>query len=305
MSSAFATETTQVSARFVNQSFLSAIEGGRLKEAAEEGTNFIREIVRQAAAVREILPPVGLQDDEIDRDETTDEPKKIIEKEPQSVATFVELQGTPSAYYFKGPRYAVYFGKIVSLKATKSKTQLMTYVNDIRQLLADNFTKDMADVEDKRWRATNQMLVSQNVAQQTVMPAFTATAFKKAMQALLARRRPLGKMLMTKQLMLEALDLSAMTVGYDVATAHYREGVEKEERLWGMPVVSTIKSDIYQPNEVWLYSPQNFLGNFFTLQDATLFIKQEADMIEFYTYEILGIGIGNRLSIQQLTFPTV
>ena len=121
---AYATETPQVSARFLNQSFLNAIEGGRTKEAADEGTNFIREIVRQASAVREILPPVGLQDDEIDRDERTEEPKKIVEKEPQSVATFVEFQGTPSAYWFRGPRYAVFFGKILSPKATKSNELL-------------------------------------------------------------------------------------------------------------------------------------------------------------------------------------
>jgi hypothetical protein len=52
-----------------------------------------------------------------------------------------------------------------------------------------------------------------------------------------------------------------------------------------------------------VYSPQNFLGNFFLLQDATLFIKQEADMIEFFTYEAPGIGIGNRLSMQHIVFP--
>ena len=89
--------------------------------------------------MREILPPVGLQDDEIDRDEKTDEPKKIVEKEPQSVATFVEFMGTPSAYWFRGPRYAVYFGKIMSGKAKKSKYQLMTYQNDIRKILFDPY----------------------------------------------------------------------------------------------------------------------------------------------------------------------
>jgi hypothetical protein len=61
---AYATETPQVSARFLNQSFLNAIEGGRTKEAADEGTNFIREIVRQASAVREISArrPPGRRD---------------------------------------------------------------------------------------------------------------------------------------------------------------------------------------------------------------------------------------------------
>jgi hypothetical protein len=301
---AYATETQQVSAQFINQSFLNLVENGRTKEAADEGTAFIREIVRQEAAVREILPPVGLADDEIDRDEKTDEPKKIVEKEPQSVATFVEFQGTPDAFWFRGPRYAIYFGKVQSPEFVKSKFQLMTYQNDIRKILADNSVKDMADQEDKFFRRTCVIIINQNpTAQRTQAPAFTSSAFKRAFQALLDRRRPLGKMLMTKSLFMEAIDLPATTVGNSVAEKHYGEGVENEERLWGIPVVSTVKSDIYDPRECWVFSPQNFLGNFFLLQDATLFIKQEADKIMFHSYSAPGIGIGNRLSMQQLLFP--
>ncbi len=83
----YKTETQQVSAQFVNSNFVKKIEDGRIKEAAAEGSAFIREFVRQESYAREILTPVLLQDDEIDRDENTDEPKKIVEKEPKSVAT--------------------------------------------------------------------------------------------------------------------------------------------------------------------------------------------------------------------------
>jgi len=302
--SAYQTETTQVSAQFINQSFLNMVENGRTKEAADEGTAFIREIVRQEAAVREILPPVGLQDDEIDRDEKTDEPKKIVEKEPQSVATFVEFQGTPEAYWFRGPRYAIFFGKVQSPEFVKSKFQLMTYQNDIRKILADNSVKDMADQEDKFFRRTCVIIINKNpTAQRINAPAFTSSAFKRGFQALTDRRRPVGKMLMTKSLYFEALDLPATAVGNSIAETHYKEGVENEERLWGFPVVTTIKTDIYDTKECWLFSPQNFLGNFFLLQDATLFIKQEADRVMFFTYSAPGIGIGNRLSMQQILFP--
>jgi hypothetical protein len=162
----------------------------------------------------------------------------------------------------------------------------------------------MADQEDKYWRRQCMVLVGLNPgAQRTVASAFSSSAFKRAFQSLLDRRRPIGKMLMTKSLFMEAIDLPATAVGNSIAEKHYKEGIEAEENLWGVPVVSTVKSDIYDPRECWVYSPQNFLGNFFLLQDATLFIKQEADIIEFYTYEAPGIGIGNRLSMQQIVFP--
>ena len=72
-----------------------------------------------------------------------------------------------------------------------------------------------------------------------------------------------------------------------------------------IPVVTTIKSDIYPWDNAWIFSPQspnNFLGNFFLLQDATLYIEQKADMISFWSYEALGMGVGNRLSMQEIKF---
>jgi hypothetical protein len=301
---AYKTETQQVSAQFVNSNFVKKIEDGRIKEAAAEGSAFIREFVRQESYAREILTPVLLQDDEIDRDENTDEPKKIVEKEPKSVATFVQFQGAGPRTWFKGPRYSVFFGKTESQHFTKSKFQLMTYQNDIRKMLSDNSVKDMADQEDKKWQETVDALIALNPAEQNIAAAgFNSTAFKSGFQKMVNRRRPIGKMTMTKSLYYEALDLVATSVGNDIASRHYDEGVENEEKLWGFPVITTIKSTIHDPKKAYIYSPENYLGNFFLLQDATLYIKQEADTITFWTYAAPGIGIGNRLSIQSITFP--
>lgn len=301
---AYKTETQQVSAQFVNSNFVKKIEDGRIKEAAAEGSAFIREYVRQESYAREILTPVLLQDDEIDRDENTDEPKKIVEKEPKSVATFVQFQGAGPRTWFKGPRYSVFFGKTESQHFTKSKFQLMTYQNDIRKMLSDNSVKDMADQEDKKWQETVDALIAANPAvQNTAAGGFNSTAFKTGFQAMVTRRRPIGKMTMTKGLYYEALDLVATSVGNDIASRHYDEGVENEEKLWGFPVITTIKSEIHNPKKAYIYSPENYLGNFFLLQDATLYIKQEADTITFWTYAAPGIGIGNRLSLQSITFP--
>lgn len=297
------TETQQVSAQFVNSNFVKKIEDGRIKEAQAEGSAFVREFVRQESYAREILTPVLLQDDEIDRDENTDEPKKIIEKEPKSVATFVQFQGAGPRTWFKGPRYSIFFGKTESQHFTKSKFQLMTYQNDIRKILSDNSVKDMADQEDGKFQTTVDELIALNVAvQQTNAAAFSSTAFKAGFQAMVTRKRPIGKMTMTKSRYYEALDLRADVVGTKIAERHYDEGVEGEEKLWGIPVVTTIKSNIHSDSAVYIYAPENYLGNFFLLQDATLYIKQEADLITFWTYAAPGIGIGNRLSMQKIQF---
>ena len=287
-------ETERVSAQLINSSFVRKLEEGRVKEAQAEGSAFIRKKLRQESFARELLPPVLLSDDEIDRDENTDLPKKIVEIEPDSVATFVPFKGTGRRTWFKGPRYSVYFGKTESERFTKSKFELMTYQNDIRKILADNSVKDMADQEDERLYATLDEIITANPGQ-ALNPAggLTASNVRQAIQNLYSRKIPVGKILMTKELQVEVLDLPATSVGDDVASRHYTDGAENEEKLWGIPVITTIKNDIIPANEFWVFGPENFLGNFFLLQDATLFIKQEADLIEFWSYAAPGIGIGN------------
>jgi hypothetical protein len=297
-------QTPETSASFVNSNFVRKLDEGRTKEAAEESSAFIREKLRQEAAVRELIVPEGITEEEIDRDEHTDQPKKIIDKEPDSVATFVQFQGTGRRTWFRGPRYAIYFGKIESQRFTKSKFELMTYTSDIRKILSDNSVKDMADQEDQKFIDLVNSIINLNPAQQSGGP-FQSGTFKQAMQAMLNRQLPVGKMLMTKSQYLNALDLPATTVGDDIAKRHFDEGIEASQKLWGIPVVTTIKSQIYDPTKAWIFSPQapnNFLGNYYLLQDATLYIRQEADIIEFWSYEALGLGIGNRLAIQQIQF---
>lgn len=307
---AYKTQTQQVSAQYINSNFVRKVEDGRTKEAEAEGTAFIRQKLRQESFAREIIEPVLLDDTDIDRDENTDQPKKIVEKEPDSIATFVPFNGTAQRTWFRGKRFAVYFGKTESQRFTKNKFELMTYQNDIRKILSDNSVKDMADQEDAKFLDTINAIIALNLAsQRTLAGSFNSSAFKLGFQGLVNRRQPIGKMLMSKGTYYEALDLPATSVGNDVASRHYDTGIEAEEKLWGIPVVSTIKREIVDDvaggtrRSAYIFSPQNYLGVFYLLQDATLYIKQEADIIEFWSYAAPGIGIGNTLSSQRVDFP--
>jgi hypothetical protein len=388
------TERERLSAQFINQSFVRKLDEGRVKEAADEGSRFIRSKLRQESFAREILEPVELSADEIDRDEHTDQPKKIIEKEPDSTATFVTFKGSGQRTFFRGPRYSVFFGKVESQHFMKSKFELLTYQNDIRKILTDNSVKDMADVEDRKFIETidvalsesghafsggvdfglrpedaaavdinalggnhpvsrmrgeeylitadatgaasndpahvsnaptslqfsgQQLLEGNNFvastalyqnATNTVADSGAASTFQAPLskeliaqmfQAMTAKKLPIGKMLMSKSTFMEALKFDYTDVGNDIVSRHYDRGLEGEDKLFGVPVITTIKNDIIPDNVIYLFAPQNYLGNFFLLQDATLFIKQEADMIEFWSYSSPGIGIGNTKGVIKLS----
>ena len=295
------TETSRVSAQLINKNFVRKIEEGDTKLAAAEGSAFIRSKLREASFAREILPPQLLTDDELDRDDRTDLPRKIVEIEPDSVATFVPFQGTGRRQWFRGPRYSVYFGKTESARFTKSKFELMTYQNDIRKILSDNAVKDMADQEDIRFYETLDTIIGMNPSQElTPAGGLTAENVAEAFKNLISRKIPIGKLLMTKELYYDCLKLPATSVGDAVASRHYNDGLESETSLWGFPVVTTIKNDIIPSNEFFVFGPQEYIGNFFLLQDATLFIKQEADIIEFFAYAAPGIGIGNTRSFTRV-----
>ena len=315
-------ETSGISAQYINQSFVRKLEDGRVKEAQDEGSRFIRSKLRQESFAREILEPVEIGADEIDRDEHTDQPKKIIEKEPDSVATFVTFKGSGQRTFFRGPRYSVTFGKIETQHFSKSKFELLTYQNDIRKILTDNSVKDMADVEDTKFIETIQAAMTQvgsEVTSAANSGAFTSAQLTagnilncdgqalsknyiaQLFQNMTRQKMPIGKLLMSKSTFMEVLKFDHTEVGNDIVSAHYRDGIAGEEKLFGVPVITTIKNDIIGDNEIYLFAPENYLGNFFLLQDATLFIKQEADMIEFWSYSAPGIGIGNCNGIRRLT----
>ena len=295
-------ETSKVSAQFVNSSFIRKLEEGRTKEAQDQGTAFIRQKMRQAAFCREILPPVVISEDEIDRDVNTDLPQKIIEKEPDSVATFVTFKGTGDRTWFSGPRYKVIFGKIESQRFVKSKFELMTYQNDIRQILSDNSVKDMADIEDGKFIETaSASIYGKPLQDLSISGNLDAAKIAAALKKHVERKVPVGKILITKSLAYDLLLLQATAVGNDVASRHYDNGVEEETKLFGIPMITTIKTDILPNNQFYVFAPQNYLGNFFLLQDATLFIKQEADIVEFWSYSAPGMGFGNINGITRVT----
>ena len=344
------TELMDISAQYINQSFVRKLDEGRVKEAQDEGSRFIRSKLRQESFAREIIAPVEIGADEIDRDENTDQPKKIIEKEPDSVATFVTFKGSGQRTFFRGPRYSVYFGKIETQHFSKSKFELLTYQNDIRKILTDNSVKDMADEEDKKfletvnaameqvgdyaflddtaqtnWLASAKdaqaLATAQGVAHSGLASnsrqfkfseqknanrfhcngsPLTKELIAQIFQSMTMKKLPVGKLLMTKSTFMEAIKFDQSEVGDSTVARHYNQGLEGEDKLFGIPVVTTIKNDIVKDDQIYLFAPQNYLGNFFLLQDATLFIKQEADMIEFWSYSAPGIGIGNALGAARI-----
>jgi hypothetical protein len=301
----YAIEEPRVGEQVVTRQFLNLIDKDRVKEASDLGTTFIRSELRELSFTRQILPPKQVGPEDLDRSEYTDAPMIIDEKEPDSTATFVPFMGTSERTWFKAKRFRTEFGMLISQKFNQNKFNLLTYRTDIRQLLSDNSVKDLAKAIDNYFIDTIEAILAAAPTQViTLTGGLTPSTIVPLVQSMVSRRKPVGRLLMNKSTYLEALKLPATSVGDEVAGRHYDQGIESEEKLWGYPVTTTIKNDLVPDNVVYCFAPEEYFGKYYTLQDATLFLKTEGPYVEFYSYASDGIGIGNTEAVSKLVIET-
>lgn len=303
----YATETINV--QFLNNAFLDKLEQGLTKEAGAAMSSFVRQKIREDGFTRKIFTPQMITSSDLDRS-LDDQPQIIVEKEPDSVAATIPLTGKGEVRYFKGSRYAVGFYKIESNEFKKSKFELATYKTDIRHILQENSVKDIQKQEDTNFVAGLRTIFAARIAAGDFTTATgdflgsgdltgsTITDQLMSMIQLLVDdfQKP-GKLLISHQLYLAVLREPATQLGDAVASRHFDSG--SMDGFYGFEFVTSNKSDILSSDGVLkgdiaiAFAPEAYLGQFYSLQEPTVYLKAEADIISFKTYESIGIGIGN------------
>lgn len=285
------TETLNI--QFLNQSFLDKLDQGMVKEAGVAMSAFVRQKLREDGFTRKILAPTLVTAAELDR-QLTEEPVIIVEKEPDSVAANLPFLGRPEPRYFTGARYPVTFSKIQSAEFKKSKFELATYRTDIRTVLQENSIKDLQKQEDENFYNGCIKIASDagNIVNISVGSGTIVAALKNAVKALLQKQVPVGTILMTQSLYADVLATPATQIGSGLASDLTR-GSTNLDNLFGFKIVTTNKNDILGDSQCMIFTAPQYLGQMYLLQDATIYLKSEADMVSFTCYEAPGIGIGN------------
>jgi hypothetical protein len=287
--SGYNTETVNI--QFLNQSFLDKVDQGLTKEAGAAMSAFVRQKLREDGFTRKILQPVQITVADLDR-QLTEEPTVIVEKEPDSVAANMPFLARSEIRYFEGQKYAVTFQKIGSNRFKKSKFELATYRTDIRTILQENSVKDIQAQEDAQFYNNITTIAAANGNTHTISGGFNVPNLMAGIKYLLQNKLPVGAILMTQSMYADLLSQPATVVGNDVASGLYT-GKMSLDNFFGYKIITTNKTEILPTNQAIVFAPQEYLGQFYSLQDATVFLKTEADMIEWETYESIGSGIGN------------
>lgn len=284
-------QTESINVQFINQSFLDKVDSGLTKEAGVAMSAFVRQKLRENGFTRKILNPITITAAELDR-QTTEEPTVIVEKEPDSVAANMPFLGRPEIRYFTGSRYAITFSKIESAEFKKSKFELATYRTDIRTVLQENSVKDLQKQEDSNFYNNVTTVAAANGNTYNVAGGFTVQTLMNGIKNLIANQLPVGCILMTQEMYADLLKQPSTQVGSSAASSLFM-GQSNLENFYGYKIITTIKNDILPNNQAIVFAPPEYLGQFYLLQDAMVFLKTEADIITFRTYEAIGSGLGN------------
>lgn len=288
-----------------NQKFLDALAAGgeSLQKLAAATSYFVKDGVREESFLDEIIPPKTVGPEDFDRRLEDDFPIIICEIEQGAEAHRINFRGKPDSMYFTGKKYPVVFDKIVSDYIRKSEAELMTIRHPITEVIEERIIKDMARVRDESFIDTCDFIVNQTNLKDTYSGEFGRGAIAAGLDLLEGTaNQPCGVILISKSLWNKYNASTALEESDSVVAEMVRTGYQSKT-IMGYKVIVTQKPFFMQnhKNDVYFFSPAEYLGHNFVMQEPTFQVKKDMDIIEMVCWGFYGAGVGNRRGIAKIT----
>lgn len=296
-----------VNAATLNTLFNNKLDSaaGREKLAAA-GASYIRERLRETSYFRKILPPEQVTKADCQRSVSHEGLTKIVDIEPQSAAMAINFRSEPDSRYISGPRFELPFYTISSERFEKSEQELQSYEMPITKVIEQNSVKDIQSVED--FRLTEAARTATVTTGKVIENANTAPAgiqdkadLTDLFDQLDDDRLAVGVILMCKSMFNKWLALPNTQIGDVLASEVAKDGY-KYNTILGHKLITTIKTDILSPREVFVFTDPDFLGKFYILNNTKFYIDKRANMIEWQAWEDIAAGFGNVSSMARIIF---
>lgn len=295
-------------------------DDGVVKKASAATSKATRTSIREEGFQRAILSFDMITNEDLDYFGDSELPGVWFELEPDSPpARMIPYNDTPNTFAYRAEKYVVLISVVTTDEATKNVNHLRTYKTDVRQMVNDNMLRDIHTAEDTGFLSEVDRIVgSTATAYATVEAAspgayqnvdmgaatFNRQGMKRAISYLVERQLPVGVFLVNQRTANEFLGLERNQIGGDLAETLFRKGLKGLEKfeIFGHPFISTIKNDLVANGIMYQFAPKEFLGNALMLEDITVTIKKEYDIIRMRAQEQIGLTIGNPLGLQKLKF---
>jgi len=282
------------------------------EKAAEIGTEVIKERIREKAMPMSMFTWTTTTNDQLVPQLESEENMRYFDYEVDSPASLsVGLYNNPHNYTFAGRRGAMKFYKIMTPRMSKDTNEMRTYSYDIRKIFADNIVRDMAITLNMDWLTANQAWLGAPGTTQTwadgpqwlqISGGFgreTIPNLKEQMITIQGDRGfELKQMLVNVVTALQPAKFGREEAGGDIAQEMLKEGVNHDS--WGgMSWYVTMNTKMVKNGTIWGFTDEQYYIRCSHLQETTMFIKSEYDMIEFVAMCNLGMLIVNGRNVMR------
>jgi hypothetical protein len=301
--------------KMLNESIVNGLissQDGLRKEAQEGVNDYLRLRMREDGFARRILPPVSVTPADLDRQVDTPKPVIVKDIEPTSAGAYtVPFGTTPMDHYIAAPRYRVMFDRILSRRYNADVNNLLTWDMDIRQILNDFLLKDIMAEEDRKFMlvvdaiagTVNTVNATLGSCQWITVGAMNRASLSHAMKGLPSTNRHLNPAmaLVNNITIWDVVALTREEIGGDLAEELFVNGFA-ERQIMGLKWAITIKTDLVEDSELYMFAEPKYTGDFFVLDDVTISTKHEDYFLEFFAYESVGATIQNAAAVAKVTF---
>ena len=306
-------ETIKQANEVVFDNMTSGTDRG-VKLAADSMSNFIRMRLREESFLESILTRKPLTNADLDRSITAGEkPVKLVPLEPDAPgAITVPFDQSPVRHYIRGRFAEAFFDRNQTPMFTKDVDELRVYKDDIdlRQVISDNAQKDMGWRRDYNFiNGVNTGLVGPNevvpatgtvqwrsytnyVARETLAEAFKTLSFTP-------NRLPISKVLCNNVTIWDIVKFPRDEAGNTMNDEMFSTGFTMK-KVMGLDFLVTIKRDLVPDGTFFLFTNENSLGRFFSLQDPTMFIEVKGPKFFFYTWETISVLLANIAGVARI-----
>jgi len=323
-------------ANVLNELFVNKADSPDDREKlAAAGAAYIRDKLKELSFARKILPPKGVTVAECQRSLEHDTVYKIVDIEPGSYAMSISFRGEPDPKLIKGPRMAVTFHTISSLKWEGFTEELRTYTYPITDVIKNNVVKDIQAVEDRYFLLhVNSAVVQKHTLTNGAIPlrasdiqaglvvedsiakgelARAAVADDDEVHPL--QRQDIGRLsklftragkalrldrvLMTEHTFQDFGQLTSADLGEKLTGEVMVQGY-KYNTVLGYKIVTSLKGDVLNDSLIYGFTSPEFFGRSYILDNVKFWVKKEARKISFWGWENIGMGLANIAAVCRL-----
>jgi len=283
---------------------LQSDDPSRHKEAAEGTSEYLHLRAHENGIARAVMEPETITPSEFTQQVDTDKPCVVRNMEPSSAgAVNLSLGIGPNDAYIGAPKYRVMFDRIASKRYTADVAQLSTYTYSLKELFNELILKDMLYREDvNMFSSVESGLGSRNATdaddihlKQTGARGWITVGSYSRQAMALARNGigetdnalPVETCVINHSFVSNILGMDHDALGGPGAEDLFKNGWTKMP-LMGMQAIVTIKRDLVPNDSIFMFAPQDYIGDFLIVTDATMSFKKEDYMLKFFGYEYLG-----------------